>query len=48
MQNNLRRSTALKKLKPCDFMDEAKNLAMDNVIARKEEVGEVDLKDLEY
>ena len=48
MRNNLSKSVALKKLKLWNFTDKAKYLAIDNEIARRGELNEVDLKLLEH
>ena len=38
--NNLAKTAAAKKLKPCNFTGEAKNLIIKNAICQKEELGE--------
>ena len=46
--NNLSKTATLKKLKAHNCTSEAKNINIENAIARKEELGEINIQESEY
>ena len=48
IKNNFSKTATLKKLRLRDLAGKAKNLIIDKTVTRKEELGEINIEELEY